>query len=559
MKRYNFFIIILLIINLSLLFLNLYSYNFSVYNSRIIIYLTFISIVISLCYSNINYQENKYMPYIFLFLFAVMFLLQKTVFSGNLYSKDALYTDSIYYSGLYRSTETLFVSGTRSYFFTNELLLYMFDSFIKLTDSFKIYILTSIFFVFTFLTSSLYMSELNKFMVSDKINNKYYVLSGFVGLNVISVLYSERGLFGTNIAQITSFLIFFYIFFKHDFKTGIARNLFLILMIIGVCLGDQNGVMILIPLLIFRSLFTRKITDIILSIIPVFYLFVYAETYRQYLLTYLRFSIFGLQDFISKIFSISSINISLVNKGLAIDNYLVTFTYLSVLFLASLIILINLILYIIKQYDNEEKIHYMPTVVGMFIIASLATITYFGISSSVNTTFSDIRTILITLLSFLIPLAFTNKKLVKIITNKRIIYFMTIFLLIGASFKTFYDFAPKSSQDPIIKIEDLRLGTDSIYTLIPYVNTHIKTTQIVADYKTLNRDGSFFNNQKRFLLDDKYLNDNSTAKRIIIFNCQGVIYPSPYHSSDLYESTYNYSLTKSIVFNNGVVIISKIR
>jgi hypothetical protein len=186
--------------------------------------------------------------------------------------------------------------------------------------------------------------------------------------------------------------------------------------------------------------------------------------------------------------------------------------------------------------------------------------TYIGTSTKPETTFSDIRTIAIVLVSLLLPSQFIFKQLIKKIgANKFLLAFVSI-LMIFASLRTIYEVYPKSIHDPIYVVEDERLGSTAIYLGGEYINSYYKTGGIIADYKTINRIGILlpYPLYEKRLINETTLTDAFLLfplRSILVFNIAGIRYLSTYHTSEAYIAAYNFGLMHNRLYDNGVILI----
>ena len=191
----------------------------------------------------------------------------------------------------------------------------------------------------------------------------------------------------------------------------------------------------------------------------------------------------------------------------------------------------------------------------------VAAMTYIGSSIRPETSFSDIRTITIVLMSILLPFSFASKKFISRVKSRRILLCCLIVLIAVASIRTVYEITPKSIEDPIYVVEDSRLGSTNIINVADFLNENYGTGGIVGDYKTLNRIGGLLPNsnyEKRFLNETTITEPFSRFpnKSILVFNIAGLSYPSIYHSNESYVAAYNFSLSHNQLYDNGIVVIA---
>ncbi|MEM2506233.1 MAG: hypothetical protein QXF61_04235 [Nitrososphaeria archaeon] len=394
-------------------------------------------------------------------------------------------------------------------------------------------------------------------------SEKFYFIYA-IAFSIASFAWSERGKIPTFLFLMVMWLVY------NDGLKSLKKNVILAILVVSVTLGHTVGFLILIFFFILFSIFSRRNTTIVYALIPIAYLIFSAHSYVISIKKYAVFALEGLQEFLdvfikgnmperitpwSRITSLSQSDI-----------YITSAAYISLLLLSFLTALTSI--YILLKEKNKIKGNYnaylQTSSAYLWIFLSIVLITYVGVTTKHETSFSDIRTIVIIFILLLLPFILTSKRLIERISAKKVFVLAVTALLILATLKTIYDVYPKSIYDPINVVEDNRLGTTSIYALTVFITAHCRGGGIVADYKVLNRIGAFLSDvqyEKRFL-NETTLNKPFARypyQHILIFNTAGTVYPSIYHSQRAYIAAYNFSLSNNRLYDNGVVVISLAR
>jgi len=243
------------------------------------------------------------------------------------------------------------------------------------------------------------------------------------------------------------------------------------------------------------------------------------------------------------------------------DAAVLSVTYLSLLLLS--VTLVAIMLFPTKKGQEEQEKNLQAVrsnAIALLLFTTIAVISYIGASTSAERSFSDIRTLVMTFVGLLLPFSFLSKRLLVRLGRNRILLGSVMLLLIFASFGNLYHNYPKSAQDPVLTVEDARLGTSQLYSVGEYIAARYKSGGIVVDYKVSNRLVTLLYSGKYevSLLGKAPMSDlfsKFPRGGILVFNVAGIAYPSLYHSPRDYAEAYDYSLTHNRVYANGSVLL----
>jgi hypothetical protein len=346
------------------------------------------------------------------------------------------------------------------------------------------------------------------------------------------------------------------------------ESVVLLLLVVGVTIGDTNGILLLIPFFFLYTVFARKMTDIVYALIPLAYLILCAQSYTSSLKEYATFATSGFIGFLQEIMlgQLPERTIPWQRTSIRMyeDTVISSIAYLSLLAISLVVMILFLLIWAKKRgqvVKNKEDARSRAGLICLSFWLSIVAVTYIGASFRPETSFSDIRTIAIVLLSLLLIFLLMSKKLISYIKPRKVLLSCLITLIIMASMRTVYEVYPKSIHDPIYAVEDSRLGSTSIYIVADFLNTYYKVGGIVGDYKTFNRIGKSLPDSQ---YEKRWLNETTLGKpfarfpykSVLIFNVAGTTYPSVYHSLEAYIAAYNFSISHNRLYDNGIVVIS---
>ena len=237
------------------------------------------------------------------------------------------------------------------------------------------------------------------------------------------------------------------------------------------------------------------------------------------------------------------------------DTYLSSVSVLSLLFIVVLLLLIFTYFIIRKKELNKEKqtfffSAYILTIASLLIFVFV----YVGASIIPESTFSDIRTIILIFIFLLLPFFFWSNTLFKYLNNKKFISILFIVLVLIAPLKAAVWLYPLSYDDTVYNVEDRRVATLSRYYAGFFTDNYLPDdVSIVVDYKMSAVCGYYLSSHSyhKSLLSISSLNSSSIA----IFDQAGLVYGSPFVSDDAYLHVYNLSLSEYRLYDNGHILI----
>jgi hypothetical protein len=342
-----------------------------------------------------------------------------------------------------------------------------------------------------------------------------------------------------------------------------------LLLSIGVTLGDPTSALVMVPFFILVSLIGDRKIDFLYALIPLSYLTYSATSYIVSIRKYSRFAISGFVEFLVEIIQLQfPERIIPWKRTISLspwDAYITSIGFLSLLLVSGIIGLFYLIDW--TRSESPTRISgkkLLTNTAGLTLLAMTAVsgITYVGASVRGETTFSDIRTIAMLFASSLLAFSFSSRDISNFLSKQDKLRLVLTVLLLFTSLRVVYGVYPKSIYDPPNVVEDIRLGSDSVFIYANFHNNYYKSGGLVIDWKTHNRIQEAIQDtdyEKRWLnattLDYPFASDPS--KSIIVFNVAGLDTPSVYHPPIAYEAAYNYSLNHNRIYDNGVVVAAQ--
>jgi hypothetical protein len=532
--------------------------------SRMVLITTFAAILAALYTSGLlrNDRTTEKHVLIILAFASVFFLLWRVSFFNPTYFDRYLNSEVLSFRTQYAEEGKLVFGPVHSFFFTDPMIMHFLYSITGIPPAVGIVVLYALDGTLVALLSFLlWKTALRKRLLDAKLGKASFVFPLIISFLLVASAYSER----THTALLLTLMVMWFVFAKG--VTNVRENIILLLLVLGITFGDINGMLVLIPFFLLFSFLGKKRTTSVYAVIPIAYLIFSAYSYTLTLKGYAAQVYTGFTEFFEKALSGEATQSILPwqkpSARLQADTYVASAAYLSLLVLASMTVVASIFLWArerrIKNKGDEDTIHHAG-LICLLLFLCLAALTYIGVSGR-ETSFSDIRTITVVLLSLLLPFLLISKKMMSCITSSKILSFFVIVLIIIASIRTVYEVYPKSVSDPIYVVEDNRLGSASVYIVADFLNTYYKTGGIVADYKVLNLAGKFFPSPQ---YATRSLNETTLGlpfesfpdRSILVFDSAGIMYPSLYHPPEAYEAAYNFSMTHNRIYDNGVMVIA---
>lgn len=337
-----------------------------------------------------------------------------------------------------------------------------------------------------------------------------------------------------------------------------------LLLITGFTLGSPLANILAIIFFFFYAYFSKRYTSCICAILPLSYMIYSGFSYILSLSRYTKFVLAGFSDFLKKVisFEIPERISPTVRTQLrsSIDTYMLSVVYIMLLLLSSLT-LFFLVLYLTRPKGkstrtNEQSLTYASS--GALLVSLiLFTIAYVGGAVKLEVPYSDIRNICMYFVIAILPFILINKNIIAEVNSKKFFMGIFIMLLIISSYGRICEVYPKSVYDPLNVIEDTRINPLSTVYTGKFLITFCKGI-IVIDYKTFAQNALLSSpTYNIFFLSNKTLCERfALPGSLLVFNTNGLKYPSIYTSEIDYSNAYKISLSKNILYNSGNIIIA---
>jgi len=544
-------------------------YTVSSLASRFALIAAFLAVLISTTLA--SYWNKERTALSMLIIASLLFLLWRSSFVMPHYVEGVLNSRHYIFAEQYREEGHLVFGEAHSYFFLPSLILDLLWIVCGISALESIYISILICWVFTALTGFLILKVIKLHTPSEeKSRSSGAVLAPLIVFCLVSSAYSER-VSPAELEQVPLLLLLLVmcILFNRGLRSR-SDAVIVLLLVVGITLGSTDGILMLTPFFFLFSILSRTRSASVYALLPVGYMLHAGYQYTISLRTYAIHGWEGFWEFLEKIISGQpwerAIPWQRTISPTREDAVVTSVGYLS-LILLSLIAAFTLTLLLIREHGKHENDNPdMPACLWsnltcLWLALAVAAITYIGASIKPEVSFSDIRTIAIVFVSWLLPFMFISQRLIANISRRKALVALVITLTILASLRTIYQVYPKSVHDPINAVEDERLGSTAVYAAGGYINTYYRTGGIVADYKVSNRLGMVFSSleYERRWLDENTLADlfdRSSERTILIFNVAGTKYPSIYHPSEAYMAAYSFTMKHNRIYDNGAVLVS---
>jgi hypothetical protein len=359
-----------------------------------------------------------------------------------------------------------------------------------------------------------------------------------------------------------------FLILRKSLKAEISYHVLFLLLVLGITLGDPISSLLMIPLFLLFSLFQKDLTISTYALIPLSYLIYNGWQYLAFLKSYFTFAWNGINIFIQQIF-LGKVPERVVpwQRVLSIsieDSYVASAAYISLLILMSSICVFSLASFLKrtkdlnKQNKNENKLirasNFFLSLILLVIVA-----TYVGVSVQPEVTFSDIRTIVLGYSTFLLLFAFASKAWLSTIASSKILTIFIVVFLLFSSFRIVFQNYPKSSQDPILTLEDNRMDLRQAGYANIFLYSYYQNSSVIRDYKTSYCDVRFLVTVPNgLLIIGSSLNtcvSNLIESDLWVYDRNGLYYNSFYIPSNVYSIVYEMSLNRHCIYNNGAFVI----
>jgi len=561
-------IVSLIAINLTLVITNIICYNISGSLSRIAIIITFIFLIASSIWYGMSRDSKTRLKIVSITLIfsSIFFLTWRSNFFTAEFMENSLNSEMTVMTHEYARQNTLVFNYTHSYFFLQPLTMYFLSSVGGFSSEIGIYLsLVTYGFLASLLGILIFKTMQRKLIDKNQKKGIVTIIPSLVAFMSISFAYSERSGRATDFSILLT-LIAMWFLFSYGFENR-SKSLIIILAILGITLGNTDGILLLISFFLLLSFFGKK-TAIVYALIPIGYLLFSAYSYTTSLGTYTRSALTGFIEFLHQILYGEIPQRVMPWQRASIlaqpDIIMCSAAYLSI-FVLSLTFAIMLLLFLVRKRNKTNKgkkdAFQVTCLTWLLLWLSIAVVAYMGASVRPESSSSDIRTIAIVLLSLTLPFICISTRLIDHISSRKVLLLCLILLTIIASIRTVYEVNPKSVNDPILVVEDDRLGLTSIYSVSDFINAYYKNGGIVGDYKVLIHIGKYLQPQK---YESRLLNETTLSepfesfpdKSIIAYTIAGTEYPSIYHPPEAYAAAQNFSANHNRLYDNGIVTIA---
>lgn len=552
---------------LALVISSLFSYNSPSLISRTSLFIAFLTVLTSTIL--LNYWGNKGESILsMLFFTSLLFLISHPASIMPYYTENTLNSETFVLASKYSVDKHLVFSSAHSYFFLPSLIIYFLNTICNIPAIGIVFISLSMYVIITTLLGILIFRRIWQLQLDEGHRNIRSILPPIIAFFMVSSLYSERSQLPGSFRPLPLFLALLALCFI--FSRGLIGRkhmIIVLLLVVGVTFGSTDGIFLLIPFFFLFSMSRRTMTAILYALIPIFYLIYTGYTYTTSLKTYASFTFKGFQVFLEDL-AIGQLPKRVIPWQRTTlptweDTLITSVTYLS-LMIASLVVASISIYYIIAE-RRKHTIYRFDIILWssstcLWLALGLAAMTYIGSSVMPEAIFSDIRTIAIVFVSLLLPFLFLSEHFMRKITANRILLILLAALIILASLRADYEAYPKSIFDPINVVEDPRLGLNSVFSAIRHIDSYYKTGGIISDYIIIIRADILLpypQYEKRLLNETSLATrfDNFPERSILVFDIEGIKYPSIYHTPEAYEAAYDYSQGHNRIYENGVILI----
>jgi len=403
----------------------------------------------------------------------------------------------------------------------------------------------------------LYIAHTSKTLSSmDRFSFSYAVPFAIVLVGITMVDYRSLGtlLFMTLLS---------YIFVNGDKMTqSKAHVVVAILLATGATIGSPPAAILIVLVFSTLVIINRRSHFGTLSIISLAYLIYAGISYLLGLKSYLTSVLEGLIEFFQQAlrfeFPERVIPTGRTTVFMPIDTYTASTGYLALIALSILSIMLkpSITGNILKR--NLLRVYQ----IWILILLLIDIATYVGISTIPEVIFSDIRTLVFYFLVMLLPFVLTNENLQKLIKSgsrfQRIFIVCVTILIILSSLRLVATIYPKSVEDPILVVEDPRLGWDSGISAIKFLIYSEGREEVLLDTKFSQIPPATYLMYKYHdllrLRSIEFLpyQDHS----IVLFNVNGIKYPSIYVPSEIYAKAYHMSLAGNRLYDSGDYLLA---
>jgi len=547
----------------------MYYYSTTIFLVRVVIIITFLALLsLPLCIALRKKQVSQGTVLTMYFLFSFFCLTWRSGYFTSEFMENLLNSETTILSREYANQKALIFNTPHSYFFLNPLIKYYLCSVAGFSVETCIYLSLMLYGLMISLIGILIYQTLRKLLDSnDSFSLKF--LSHIISFMAMSFAYNSRCGRATDYSLLLVIITLYFIF-SHEFKNR-GKSVTLLFLILGITFGNTDGILILVPFFMVFSALKKK-TTIMYALIPISYLLFCAYSYTLSLTTYPKSVINGLTEFLNKLLRGEVVQrvvpwrrtSIMISSDIAVCSY----AYLFMLII-SIVLMVILFFGVIKDSTAYNKdgnlinIFQSTSFMWLLLWFIIATAVYVAASVNPESPSSDIRSIVLVLLSLMLPFLFIPsitriKSLKSSVAKKTVLAFLIVFMTI-ASVRAVYEVYPKSINDPILVVEDDGTGLKSIYAISEFVNNYYTNGEIIADYKVLVHVDDYLSPQK---YKTRFMNEinikmliASNQKIILVYTLLGMRYPSIYHTPTTYIDAENFTANNNRIYDNGIITI----
>ncbi|MEM3550308.1 MAG: hypothetical protein QXN87_05375 [Candidatus Bathyarchaeia archaeon] len=497
------------------------------------------------------------------FSFSAFIFLQRNLARMPPFLEGLAYSETVMLADLYMEAERLVFASPHSFFPQTSLLIWFIGAFCGISSAQASFILIFFQIILAALVS-VYIFNIINFNVNSFRSRILFGLIAFLATSSnmmfsIGVGYRDLGL-------LMLLLLFCYLF--HRGHRCRLDSVVMLLLALGATLGSPLAALIMIQFFSLFSVLWEERTVFVYALLPLSYMVYAACSYTISLKNYANFAWEGFKDFFIAICSGNLPARVSPWERLTVptkeDIYVASLSYFSLLLLSlTVTVLLTAILMEKGQRSKskEKEALLSATCLCLWLMLILTAATYLGASVKNEVSFSDIRTIVILFVSTMLSFAFTLKRLIEKVSGKKYLMLTVTVLLLLSFLRLVYENYPKSIFDPVNVVEDDRLSLISVHYAGLHILKFYREGEIVIDYKTSIKLWArlTLKGYGKKLLSEKTLVTNLSCnpfKKIIIFDVNGLEYPSLYTSLEAYKKAYNLSLTRNKIYDSGSILIA---
>ena len=437
----------------------------------------------------------------------------------------------------------LVIQDPKSYFPLTAILAYDLNIIMRIPQSVSALLLSGLYIFLVTITCVLILQR-NE-------NVSFLTLPASLALITNPLMGTLVGTIGYNFFD-TPFLFLSLYFLINREKSSRKTSLIILILIIGSSISGTRATIIAIMLFAILAVYSFQWSIVVYSIIPLAYLLYSAWNYVMKL-SYLMDIIQALKTFFFEAFSWSEMRI-LPTQRTQLTTYadvLISIIGSLSLIILSFLLMIYLLLHF-KLKVKERSLSY-ALITTLLYIQTLFAIFYIGGSVLPEQTVSDVRILLLPLSYWVLP--FISLLEGEKIKRNKILSIILVVLLSFSSFFTIGHIYPKSFQDPINVVEDLRLNREQTLYFAHFAKVYLKDS-FYADYATLRIISPFFFYSKTPTIPTLLPAKKNGILGLVVFNIDGLKYGSLYYTKSYYESLYDSSIKEtSLLYNSGKVFV----